>query len=438
MEAFIGRQVVMKAEEAKQYDSTIFCVRPAMLLQESLICQRCGSRLDKSEHQLPSGKYFCSICLKFGKLTSEDQLVSVLEDKASQLPREVVLTWQGKLTDFQQGISNRLLEAFKAKKNSLLWAITGSGKTEMIFPVIHHVLAQGGRVCVTSPRIDVCRELFPRVQSAFASEKVLLLHGNSEESYIYRKLTICTTHQLLHFYQAFDLIIIDEIDAFPYEGDPMLRYGLEKALQLTGCLIYLTATPPNHLLDEIQTTFHMEKLPIRFHKRPLILPECHWYSKWSTCYHYDYRIKKFLKLLQNLLVDNDVLVFCPSLVYMEKLYQKTCQYFPVDSLMSVHAADEERKEKVENMRDKKYRILFTSTILERGVTFERVSVIVMGANHPVFTKSALVQIAGRVDRKGPFSHGRVIFFYNQNTKAIRQACREIKEMNDLAKKECLA
>lgn len=86
------------------------------------------------------------------------------------------------------------------------------------------------------------------------------------------------------------------------------------------------------------------------------------------------------------------------------------------------------------MRDQVYRVLFTTTILERGVTFEKVSVIIMGANHPIYTKSALVQIAGRVDRKGEFNGGRVIFFLNQQTTAIRMACQEIKEMNKLAKR----
>ena len=119
---------------------------------------------------------------------------------------------------------------------------------------------------------------------------------------------------------------------------------------------------------------------------------------------------------------------------MDALCRATSRFFAADIITSVHAEDENRKEKVEKMRQKKYRILFTSTILERGVTFERVSVIVMGANHAVFSKSALVQIAGRVDRKGAYHHGRVLFFYNQNTQAIRQARNEIKEMNALAKK----
>ena len=44
------------------------------------------------------------------------------------------------------------------------------------------------------------------------------------------------------------------------------------------------------------------------------------------------------------------------------------------------------------MRQQKTDILITTTILERGVTFDAVSVIVYGANHRVFTSSTLVQI----------------------------------------------
>jgi competence protein ComFA len=39
-----------------------------------------------------------------------------------------------------------------------------------------------------------------------------------------------------------------------------------------------------------------------------------------------------------------------------------------------------------------------------------------------------------VDRKGEFNGGRVVFFLNQQTSAIRMACQEIKEMNKLAKR----
>ena len=276
--------------------------------------------------------------------------------------------------------------------------------------------------------------MYPRICQAFPKEHALLLYGDSEEAYRYSPLTICTTHQLLHFYRAFDLLIIDEIDAFPYEGNPQLRYALIQALKINGSYIYLTATPPEHLLQEIHPSFAIEKLPIRYHQRPLIVPELCWYESWAICQRQKWRLRKLLRCLRTLLKDNAVLVFCPSIVYMNQLYAAVAPHFPKDRTACVSSQDDEREAKVQKMRDQGYQILFTSTILERGVTFEKVSVIVMGANHAVFTKSALVQIAGRVDRKGDFLNGRVISFLNQQTAAIRAACAEIKAMNQLAQR----
>jgi competence protein ComFA len=188
------------------------------------------------------------------------------------------------------------------------------------------------------------------------------------------------------------------------------------------------------LLAEIQETFAIMKLPIRYHQRPLIVPEVCWYEHWASCYQRKWKLKKLLRLLNELLQDNAVLVFCPSIAYMKKLYAAVKAYFPPELIACVSSQDEQRKEKVQAMRNQVYRVLFTTTILERGVTFEKVSVIIMGANHPIYTKSTLVQIAGRVDRKGEFNGGRVVFFLNQQTSAIRMACQEIKEMNKLAKR----
>ncbi|WP_288551804.1 MULTISPECIES: hypothetical protein [Enterococcus] len=94
---------------------------------------------------------------------------------------------------------------------------------------------------------------------------------------------MATIHQLLHFYRAFDLIIVDEVDAFPYEGDQQLRFGLMNALKATGCLIYLSATPSDALLKET-TNFAVEKMPLRFHQRPLIVPQLIWYEGWRNVY----------------------------------------------------------------------------------------------------------------------------------------------------------
>lgn len=433
MEDLKGRQLVVPIQHLVDYPETLFESRESILLDKVLRCQRCGSTVDKKENALPRQVFFCSECQEFGKITSDCRLVYAKVSEEKHSFREVAFTWVGTLTETQSIIARQLQKNYQQKTSTLLWAVTGSGKTEMIFPTIHLALSQGGRVCVTSPRIDVCRELYPRVVEAFQAEQVLLLYGESTEKYRYTDLTICTTHQMLHFYQAFDLIIVDEIDAFPYEGNPVLQFALKNALKPSGQLIYLTATPPNQLLEEVKDSFAIEKSPLRFHQRPLIEPECLWYNHWGKAGDTSFYFKKFYRKVLELLKDNHVLVFCPSIAFMEKLTRRTQKQFALGGVESVSSMDEVRAEKVQKMREQAYQVLFSTTILERGVTFENISVIVIGANHPVYTKSALVQIAGRVDRKGAFRRGRVIFFHNQKTRDIRQACREIKSMNQLAK-----
>lgn len=261
-----------------------------------------------------------------------------------------------------------------------------------------------------------------------------MYHGGAEEDYRETAFLICTTHQLLNFYQCFDLLIIDEIDAFPYEGDERLYFASKQAVKSDGCLVYLTATPSRRLLQEIKETHQIEKLPMRFHQRPLIQPQLIWFNHWEKLPSSVFKIKKFLHYIRKLLRDNRVLVFCPTIVWMEELSKSLKKYLPDKEIECVSSIDENRLEKVQQMRNKQYDILLSTTILERGVTFSNISVIVIGASHPVFSKSALVQIAGRVDRKGDFNHGQVLFMYDQQTQAIRDACKEIREMNRLAKK----
>ncbi|MCO8298449.1 DEAD/DEAH box helicase [Tetragenococcus halophilus] len=430
MEELYGRQKGMLKGELSQLDDSFQC-RKALLVTNQVSCQRCGSYFSKNENQLSSKEYYCPYCIQFGRLSTQTYLVTQNETKKA--PREVRFTWQGKLTPAQQKVSDNVLKNYQKGKNTLVWAVTGSGKTEMIFSVVRDCLQKGGRLAISSPRIDVCRELYPRINEVFPKEETLLLYGDSEQKYRYNALTICTTHQLLHFYQAFDLLIIDEVDAFPYEGDKTLAFAQKNALKKDGKYIYLSATPPNHLLSSLKKTFCIEKLPIRFHERPLVVPQLIWYEGWQHCYYSNWKLKKFVTYLKKLLEDNDVLVFCPSISYMQNLYKKVSLIFSSTKMDCVSSLDKQREEKVQNMRDGVYRVLFCTTILERGVTFEHISVIVMGANHKIYSKSALVQIAGRVDRKGSYQHGQVVFFYNQQTQAIRDACQEIKKMNRLAK-----
>lgn len=429
MKDLFGRRELSR----KKSDNSSLLQLPTMKReQKNLRCLRCNGLFPQEEVKLPNGAYYCPGCLQFGRVDTNQ--VFVTAKQKHRQPSEVKFTWQGELSSLQQEGSQKVLESVEGNQNLLLWAVTGSGKTEMLFQEIYQALTQGKRVGIATPRIDVCRELYPRFKQVFPETEILLLYGDSEEKYRYAPFTICTTHQLLRFYRAFDLLIIDEIDAFPYTNDPKLGFAAKNALKKTNSLIYLTATPSEKLLKETKGNFQLHKIPARYHGRPLPEPRLIWWNNWNVKARKGKHLRPLLQTIQRLVSKNHVLIFCPSIELMKQLLPHLQRAFKDYRIQAVSSQEENREETVQQMRQQEVDILLTTTILERGVTFEKVSVLVLGANHQVFNQATLVQIAGRVDRKGEYSQGEVVFFYDEMTRDIRKACREIKEMNRLARR----
>lgn len=406
------------------------------LNENEIQCLRCGQIQIKKAVRLVNGTYFCPECIQLGRVDTDQYFYHLAEP--GQVKRAVDFAWQGSLTKGQQAVSDQLLASVKSGESRMIWAVTGAGKTEMLFKTIHYCLELGYRIAISSPRVDVCLELYPRIQAVFPEEPMILLHGKMEETYYYTKLLVCTTHQLLRFFRAFDVLIIDEVDAFPFVNNPLLQYGVENAVKEKSSLIYLTATPTKELTKKVKfKELEASILPARYHRRQLPVPKTKW------CYQWYQKVKNgqcpntLIVTLQSLLSKNDVLIFCPSILLMEQLKEALSKKFPQMPLTCVHSQDAERLEKVMNMRKKEYRILITSTILERGVTFDGVSVIVLGANHNVFMTSALVQISGRVDRRKDYTAGEVWFLHDGHTVAMREAISQIKQMNLLGKERGL-
>src|SRR5690606_24191408 len=121
------------------------------------------------------------------------------------------------------------------RREALVWAVCGAGKTEVTFLAASRVLARGGRVLFAVPRRDVVQELGPRLAAAFPGAEVRVLHGGQDRvdrpGLAPGSLTVATTHQLLRFCRAFDLAILDEVDAFPYRGSPMLVRAVARAVR---------------------------------------------------------------------------------------------------------------------------------------------------------------------------------------------------------------
>lgn len=307
----------------------------------------------------------------------------------------------------------------------------------MLFDGIHEALANNKRVCIATPRTDVVLELTPRLQAVFPDIHVASLYGGSEDRNKYSPLTIATTHQLFRFYKAFDTIILDEVDAFPYSVDATLQYAVAQARKDQSSMIYLTATPNSKWQRDCRLgKREFVTIPARYHRHPLPVPTFTWCGNWQK------RLKKnqlplnVLRWIQKrLTLNKPALVFIPNIELMEKILLILQQIEP--KIQSVHAEDPDRKEKVQRMRNKEIPLLLTTTILERGVTFPNVDVAVFGAEDRIFSESALVQIAGRVGRSAQFPTGDITFFHYGKTDAMVKARKQIQEMNKKAKERGL-
>ena len=394
-----------------------------------LSCNRCGQAIDKEKQQLPIGAYYCRFCLILGRVRSDEELYYFPQE---EFPKANVLKWQGKLTEFQAKVSQGLVEAVTKRKDSLVHAVTGAGKTEMIYQVVAQVINQGGAVCLASPRIDVCLELYRRLKVDFTCD-ISLLHGESE-AYSRSPLVIATTHQLLKFYQAFDLLIVDEVDAFPYVDNPMLYHAVHQAVKVEGTKIFLTATSTDELDKKVaKGELTRLSLPRRFHGNPLIVPQKIWLADFQKYLGQKKLVPKLRQFIQKQRKTSfPLLIFASEIKKGQEFAEILQSTFPNEKVGFVASTTENRLEIVEKFRQKEITILVTTTILERGVTFPCVDVFVVEANHRLFSRSALVQIAGRVGRSMERPTGELIFFHDGTTMAIEKAIKEIQEMNQEA------
>ena len=368
---------------------------------------------------------YCRECLTFGRVTTDTYLIRSYANCQHQSKTAGLLTLTQTLSTLQQKASDAAVCAFNRRRNHYTWAVCGAGKTEMMFQVVSEALNQGHRVCWAIPRTDVVIELKPRLQQAFKQAQVIALYGQSTQKHHAGEIVLSTTHQLIHFHEAFELIIIDEVDAFPYTHDQMLPRLVNKAKTKTGVILYLSATPSSDEQKQIRTEQMSSFIvPMRYHGHPLDVPQ------FKACYNYNEHIKnnRIPKSLKRYLMNQKAnrrktLLFIPTIQIGEQLSQLL-------NIELVHSQDEMREQKVKTYKKTETLFLLTTMILERGITIIDIDVAVIGAESELFTESALVQISGRVGRHKDYPHGTITFFHDGISKSMIDAQTHIKRMNE--------
>lgn len=362
---------------------------------------------------------YCRRCIHLGRT---DSITDICIVKSFQKATKANYQLPFELSKQQQYASEAIVQAIKNNNDLLLYAVTGAGKTEMMFEGIRIARQMGHNIAIVSPRVDVIIEISHRIKDAFIDERIDVLHQSSRQQYN-GHFVIATIHQLLRFKQHFDTVFVDEVDAFPLSMDPQLSNAIQLASKLNHSHIFMTATPPRHFLKQFPPE-KIIKLPARFHRHPLPIPKFKYFKLKSTR-----KQNLLLNLFRNQINQQGfTLVFFNNIEIMNKTYQ---QYkMDIADLICVHSEDDLRFEKIEDLRRGQHKIVFTTTILERGFTMTHLDVVVVDAGS--FQQEALIQIAGRVGRKQQSPSGLVLFLHEGVTLSMVLAKRNIISMNRLA------
>ena len=369
-------------------------------------CGRCGKLPTRGPCTCGKRCYYCRHCLIFGKLRTCDRLVT---DPRPLDPVRPDCHTELNLTIDQQRIAEAIVRTIEQRKRLLVHAVCGAGKTPMLFPGIERALAMNRRVLITAPRADVVRELTGHLRRAFQQATIVSLFGGSEDRLGLGEITISTTHQLIHYRACFDVVFIDEVDAFPYRADRTLHRYVRQATAPGASLILLSATPS--LRDRRLPTVRLMR---RYHGFPLPTPRLQVpYGKGDVVNWVLMHAGK------------PRLLFVPQVEALETW--QTCLQEEGITCETVHAADPDRITKVARFRQTTG-VLLTTTILERGVTLVDVQVAVLDADQS-FSSAALIQISGRVGRSADFPEGDVVLFANDRSDAMYQAMDQIKRAN---------
>lgn len=355
------------------------------------------------------GLLYCRRCVMFSGET--------LNPKA-RVRSGIKMQLSFKLSPAQELISRQVLENVSRKRDVLIKAVTGAGKTELVYAAIESVLAQGRLVGFASPRRDVVIDLAPRIAEAFPQARVASVYGG-HTAVLEGDIIVLTAHQLYRYPKRFGLLIIDEIDAFPYKGDPVLNaFALNSCI---GSFVLLSATPSVEDQREIEKRHGVIlTLDRRYHGHPLPVPEyaAGPFGGYIRCL---FLARHFAKL------GKPLFIFVPTIAVGHKLYSLLRLF--LQNCRFVYAAAGKRQEDVEAFKAGRLQCLITTTILERGVTVRDLQVIVFEADNRVFDEASLVQIAGRVGRKIGAEEGRVIFIGEKHQGAVKSAIDTIRDTN---------
>ncbi|MFP4478448.1 MAG: DEAD/DEAH box helicase family protein [Candidatus Izemoplasmatales bacterium] len=377
-------------------------------------CNRCMSDdiyIAENHHQ------YCETC--YENISMSDHLY-LKRYKRKRTHKNHVLKLNFDLTQSQIKGETFIRTCYENKENGFLHAVCGAGKTEMCLRTILTCLKEGKSLVFVVPRVEIIKQLNQRFHEYFPKSDICALYQDmsfNESADIY----IATPQQMIKFYHEFDLIIIDEADAFPFYKNEYLHRLVNKAIKPQGVRIYISAT----LADDYQKIIESNQMKYclianRFHQKDLVIPT---FKK----YQYIFSNQLLMSISQYQQDHKRLLIYFPSVRLMSRF-----KWFLSNKGINIEMISSEtvyKKEVLKRFEFHEFNILLTTTLLERGVTFSNCDVYVFEADHQIFDKDTLIQIAGRVGRDIKHTSGHLVFLSRFITSSMKEAKKELIKMN---------
>ena len=291
----------------------------------------------------------------------------------------------------------------------------GAGKTECVFPSIEKALQDGKRVGFAIPRKEVVKEIYERLKEVFNNVKIVSVYGGHHDD-LEGDIVVFTLHQAYRYFNAFGLLIIDEYDAFPFKGNKTLFNFIQKTCNQKR--VYLSATFLNEELENKKSVY----LNKRYHYINIPVPNL---VIINEILQYRFIIKKCLNLKESEIL----FIFTPTIKECEIMY-KILKYAHIKSVV-FHSKIRNKNDLFNLIKKRYYKVVITTSILERGITLESLNVIVFLSDHQIFDHRCLIQISGRVGRKKNHPSGYIFFLARHKTIEIDKAIQDIKKSNSL-------
>lgn len=360
-------------------------------------CKKCNNSDSRYIGYINNTPY-CRKCI----LLKDKPITSLQDSKQKNIKANIDYA----LTEAQQKASKEILSFIKKNESVAVDAVCGAGKTELIYESIEFFLNQNKKVGFVIPRKDVVIEIYSRLKKDYHMVNVTSVYGGNTDN-LNGQIIVLTAYQLYRYDNFFDLIILDECDAFPFYN----TFFLKRASK--GVIIYLSATFETSFIKQIKNRVVVNK---RFHNHKLPIP----IIKRSISFFNIIILKKQINDFK--LLNKQVLIFIPTIEIGKQISKHLNIPFVYSYLFN-------KQVYIDKFKSKKINILLTTSILERGITIDDVQVIVFKADHYVYDYKTLIQICGRVGRKKTHPDGKIIFICTAKTEAIKKCIKTLNLKN---------